>query len=98
MPILFLLSLETSAWVSVFNFYFFIDWFIFIFLYFVFFYALFIFIFSTSALDHTSCILLQLPLPSLLTPWDPQPECTIHVVIVLGKIVSAEMSADVIGS
>lgn len=54
--------------------------------------------FSTSALDHTSCILLQLSLLSLLIPWDPQPECTIHVVIVLSKIVSAEMSTDVIGS
>lgn len=93
--VLFLPSLKTSSWVSVFIFIC-IDLFIFIFFIFNDFFL--IFIFSTGALDHTSCILLQLSLLSLLIPWDPQPECTIHVVIVLSKIVSAEMSTDVIGS
>lgn len=53
------------------------------------------FFFPLNALDHSSYILLQHNLLSLLTHWDPQLGRTVHVIIVVGKILSAAMSTAV---
>ena len=53
------------------------------------------FFFPLNALDHSSYILLPHCLLSLLVHWDPQLGCTVHVIIVVGKIRSAAMSTAV---
>lgn len=55
----------------------------------------FLFSLPLNALAHSSYILLQHSLLSWFTHWDPQLGCTVHVTIVVGKILSAGMSTAV---
>lgn len=48
-----------------------------------------------NALDPSSYIFLHHHLLSLLTDWDPQLGCTVHVIIVVGEILSAAMSTTI---
>lgn len=53
------------------------------------------FSFPLNALDHSSYICLQHYLLSLLTHGDLQLGCRVHVIIVVGKTLSAAMSTAV---